>query len=367
MTVQLPDGHCLGFGHAECGLKEARVEVLRWRGLLSLALNGQLGAAEAYVAGDWRSPDLAAVFAVITANAEALASPLAGTGASRLLSRWQHRRNANTRAGSKRNIEAHYDLGNAFYRQWLDPSLFYSSALFTHAQQTLTEAQAAKARRIIDLAEIQDGDRVLEIGCGWGSFAEALLDTKECTLRGITLSREQLAQSRARLAGRNARFELTDYRDITGSYDAVVSIEMLEAVGAENWPTYFRVLKDRLRPGGTAVIQVITIADDRFDGYRRRADFIQKHVFPGGMLPSPQVLRDQIAAAGLHLDHVEFFGASYARTLRHWHQSFEDAWPRIEPLGFDARFRRLWRYYLLSCAAGFDAGIIDVGLFQIRL
>jgi cyclopropane-fatty-acyl-phospholipid synthase len=285
-----------------------------------------------------------------------------------LLHRWQHRTRANTPAGSRRNIEHHYDLGNAFYACWLDAGMSYSSALFRHPSQSLEEAQTAKQDRVLELLDVQQGQRVLEIGCGWGGLAERLA-VAGCHVTAVTLSPSQYDYTQARLAkaGLSARVDLRlqDYRSIEGSYDRIVSIEMLEAVGEAWWPTWFTMLHSRLRTGGIAVFQTITIDDARFDAYRTRADFIQRYIFPGGMLPSPHALRAQVARAGLTSLGMETFGDSYARTLALWQERFQAAWLEIAASGFPDRFKLMWEYYLSYCEAGFRAGSVDVGLWRV--
>jgi cyclopropane-fatty-acyl-phospholipid synthase len=287
---------------------------------------------------------------------------------ARLLNRLWHMLRANTRSGSRRNIIQHYDLGNAFYACWLDQGMSYSSALYRERDMSLEAAQTAKQDRVLDLLAPQPGQTVLEIGCGWGGLL-ARLAARGCSATGITLSDAQHAYAVAMLeaAGlaESTDVRLQDYRDLDGAFDRIVSIEMFEAVGESYWPLYFAQLRGRLKPGGVAVLQVITIADDRFDHYRRAPDFIQRHVFPGGMLPSPSAMREQIARAGFRLDAVEYFGESYARTLRAWRERFGAAWPDIAAIGFPPHFRRLWEYYLGYCEAGFRVGAIDVGLWRL--
>ena len=280
--------------------------------------------------------------------------------------RLQHRLNANTKRGSQRNIRHHYDLGNDFYAAWLDSGMSYSSALFSADDQTLEDAQSAKQRRIMALLDTRPGDTVLEIGCGWGGLAEQLAQAG-CRVTGVTLSAAQLeyASERLKRPDTEADLRLQDYRDVAGVFDRIVSIEMMEAVGEAYWPSYFSALHDRLRPGGLAVLQAITIDEDQFDGYRRCTDFIQHYIFPGGMLPTVTEIGRQSARAGMELLSVERFGASYARTLAEWHRRFLAAWPEIERHGFDARFRRMWEYYLSYCEGGFRAGTIDVGLYVL--
>lgn len=277
--------------------------------------------------------------------------------------------NRNTRRGSRRNIAAHYDLGNEFYRQWLDAGMSYSAGLFSSGGETLEQAQNAKLDRVLRLLELAGGERVLEIGCGWGALAERLVQNR-CSLIGITLSNEQLAYAQQRLSGQapaeHCNLRLQDYRDVRGNFDRIVSIEMLEAVGEAYWPTYFKKLHECLRPGGIAVLQVITIDEARFENYRHRPDFIQKYIFPGGMLPTPEIIGREASKAGLHLVSNEFFGDDYARTLEEWRTRFQNAWPQIKALGFDQRFKKMWDYYLAYCQVGFETAAITVGLYKFK-
>ncbi len=277
-----------------------------------------------------------------------------------------HRGNRNTHDGSRRNIAFHYDLGNAFYERWLDRGMQYSSAIRV-GDDDLEAAQAHKLDRIGTLLDVAGGESVLEIGCGWGAVSERLA-AMHCAVTAVTLSAEQLAYARDRLesAGLEADLRLEDYRDVTGRFDRIVSIEMIEAVGEEYWPAYFETLRERLVPGGHAVIQAILISEDRFEDYRRNPDFIQTHIFPGGMLLTRTAMREQAEAAGLSLRHEELHGKSYAWTLAEWRSRFHAAWGEIEPMGFDARFRRMWDYYLAYCEGGFRAGMIDVGLYVLE-
>lgn len=349
---------------------EASIVLHRWRALRRLALGGDIAFAEAYGDGDWSSPDLASVVELAAVNGPTLDRRIGGTILSRIGNRIAHLRRANTRAGSSRNIIAHYDLGNDFFAAWLDPGMTYSSGIYRSAGTTLEEAQTAKQDRAIELLDLRGGESVLEIGIGWGGLAERILAAHDGRLTGVTLSPSQLAWARERLAraGLAARAELRlqDYRDVAGTFDRIVSIEMLEAVGEAYWPAYFRTLRERLAPGGVAVLQVITIAEERYAAYRRGADFIQRHIFPGGMLPTPRIVQEMAASAGLRLDHEETFGASYARTLADWHRRFLRALPEVARCGLDERFQRLWRYYLAYCEGGFRAGAIDVGFYRLR-
>lgn len=369
LTIETPDSQRLAFAGDASG-PQAILTIHRWRTLRRLLLGGDVGFAEAYMDADWSSPDLVGLIELAARNQAAIASATRGAVLARLAGRLRHLSRANTRRGSRRNIAAHYDLGNDFYAHWLDAGMTYSSALFSDVDTSLESAQAAKYGRAAALLALQGGERVLEIGCGWGGMIETLAGRMGCNVTALTLSRAQrdFAAKRVFEAGLGDRVDLRlqDYRDVDGSFDRIVSIEMLEAVGEAHWPTFFAQLSDRLVSGGVAVLQVITIADDRFARYRRRADFIQRYVFPGGMLPSRSVLAQHIAETGLRLSAVEPFGDSYRRTLAEWQRRFQHAWPSIAPLGFGPRFKRLWEYYLAYCEAGFRVGAIDVGFYRIE-
>ncbi len=370
LRLVLPGGEKRVFtGQRDSG-PAAELTIRDPRAIIRLIRGGDVGFAESYLDRQWDTPDLPALLAFIICNEQALKGVAGGGSLSRLMNRLYHWRRHNSRRGSRRNIASHYDLGNAFYRCWLDAGMTYSSALFEQPGQDLDQGQQAKYRRIAELAKLRPGAEVLEIGSGWGGFMEYAAGHLDCRVHGVTLSREQLAYANNRMqtAGIDERAvaTLTDYRDTQGQYDAVVSIEMLEAVGEAHWPRYFQTLHQRLKPGASAVVQVITIADDRFARYRRRPGFIQRHVFPGGMLPSPSQLREQAERAGLVPDHEQTFGLSYARTLAQWRERFIAAWPKIAGQGFDERFRRLWDYYLCYCETGFRAGTIDVGIYRFR-
>ncbi len=347
---------------------EAVVVLHRWRALRRLVTGGDIGFAEAYVAGEWSTPDLVALIAMAAKNYESIERGVLGWAPFRAVNRIRHLRNANSKAGSRRNIAFHYDLGNDFYRLWLDPSMTYSSALFRDPGQSLEEAQRAKQAEVIERLQLAGGERVLEIGCGWGSLATRLA-ALGARVTALTLSQRQLAHTRElaevqRVADRvDARLE--DYRDTTGTFDRIVSIEMLEAVGEQYWPTYFAKLRERLRPGGKAVLKVITIAEDRFETYRKSVDFVQRYIFPGGMLPTRGVILRQARRAGLTLVATMPFGGSYAATLAEWRRRFLAAWPEIERLGFPPSFRRLWHYYLAYCEAGFRTGVLDVAFYVL--
>ena len=346
----------------------ARISIHSWRVAGRVLLASSVGFAESYMAGEWSSPDLGELLRLAGQNSALLPS-LKWLRPPRPLLRLRHALRRNTRRGSRRNIAAHYDLGNAFYEKWLDAGMTYSAGLYSSTGQSLEAAQDAKLDRVLHLLDLEGSEQVLEIGCGWGGFAERLLGASRCGVTGITLSKEQLAYGRDRLGSEIARgrcdLHLRDYREVSGRFDRIVSIEMLEAVGQAYWPTYFKQLRGLLRSQGIAVLQVITIDETRFETYRRNPDFIQRYVFPGGMLPTAEIIRQEAARAGLEVVHCEFFGDSYARTLEEWRRRFERAWPSIEALGFDGRFRRMWDYYLAYCRAGFETGALDVGFYKM--
>jgi cyclopropane-fatty-acyl-phospholipid synthase len=369
LTVRLPDSQVRVFGKAEAA-PNAEIDVRDWRFFRRVLVDGDMGFAEAYMEGFCDSPDLPSLIRLLLANEQTLGNITRTNFFHGLLLKLLHRRHENTREGSKKNIHAHYDLGNEFYGLWLDPSMTYSSALFSSADQSLEEAQHQKYRRVAELAGVREGESVLEIGCGWGGFAETAAKDFGAAVYGITLSKEQLHYAEQRLAaqglGNLATLHLEDYRDTKGAFDHVASIEMIEAVGEAHWPTYFKAVHDRLKPGGTASIQAITIDENDFEAYRNGPDFIQRFIFPGGMLPSVAAMQRHAGAAGLVLRSELSFGDSYAATLAAWRQRFLEAWPAIEAQGFDAAFKRLWTYYLAYCEAGFRAGKVDVGLFTLQ-
>ena len=324
LTVALPSGARLVLRGRLPGL-QAELSVRNWRVLRRLLTGWDIGFADAYVAGEWSSSDPVAVLKWAVQNRAAV-KPLKLFRLPQVGLRLRHAMNRNTRRQSRRNIAAHYDLGNAFYATWLDAGMAYSSALYSAPSQTLESAQQGKNEKVAALLNLHGGERILEIGCGWGGLAEHLARRHHASVIGITLSTEQRDHARDRLkaeiaAGR-CDIRLQDYRDVAGAYDRIVSIEMLEAVGEAYWPLYFRTLRERLKPGGAAVVQVITIADDRYATYRRKPDFIQKYIFPGGFLPTKSLVKENGRAAGLEPDAVECFGPSYARTLAEWRRRF---------------------------------------------
>jgi cyclopropane-fatty-acyl-phospholipid synthase len=367
LAIATPGAHRFVI-HGRRNGPQVRLTIHSWRLLARLAFGWDIGLAEAYMAGEWSSPNLVALLHLASCN-RAMADKLNFLRNPRLGIRLHHTLNRNTRRGSRRNVAAHYDLGNEFYAQWLDAGMTYSAGLFSSADQTLEEAQQAKIEHVLDLLDLNGGENVLEIGCGWGGLAERLLEKHGSSVTGITLSAEQLAYAQRRLQASIAEgrcdLRLQDYRDVRGTFDRIVSIEMLEAVGEAYWPTYFDRLRSLLRPGGIAVLQVITISEDRFESYRRRPDFIQKYIFPGGMLPTTRIIERKITRAGLQLVSKEFFGEGYARTLANWRFRFRHAWSEIKTLGFDARFKRMWEYYLAYCQVGFDIPVLDVGLYKL--
>lgn len=367
ITVVTPDGRRIAHQGRLPG-PEAELHLRRWRALRRTLLQGDIGLANAYIDGDLDSPDLTALLALLDRNADAIGALGRGWLAARLLRRLRHLARPNSPRGSRRNIVAHYDLGNAFYERWLDDGMQYSSALFTEPAQSLEQAQEAKLDRVLALMDARPGQRVLEIGCGWGALAERLARLG-CDVTAVTLSPAQLASAKARIAAAGladrVELRLQDYRELTGSFERIVSIEMVEAVGQAYWPDYFATLKSHLAQGGNALLQAITIAEERFDAYAADADFIQHMVFPGGMLPSRRALADQAGAAGLAQQHQETFGASYAATLALWRQRFQAGWAEIAPLGFDEAFRRLWTFYLCYCEAGFRNATVDVGFYRL--
>ena len=364
-----PDGRLHAFIGSSPG-PQAMLRIHDWRVFDNVLRAGDIGFAESYIAGRWDTPDLARLLAVVAINHTALEKAVYGRWWGALFYRIRHLLHGNSRGQAKRNVQAHYDLGNAFYALWLDGTMTYSAAQFEgRLDRSFEEAQATKYERILENLGVKAGDTVLEIGCGWGGFAEHAVRSRGCRVHGITLSKEQLAYARERLerAGLadRATFELRDYRAVRGEYDHVVSIEMFEAVGEKYWPVFFRVVRDRLKPGCRALVQTISIADELFPRYRTGTDFIQQYIFPGGMLPSEEVFRDRASQQGLLVGDTFAFRLDYAETVRRWRQRFNARLAELHALGFDEKFVRTWNFYLAYCEAGFRAGTIDV--LQVEL
>lgn len=363
LTFVLPSGRELNVRGPEPG-PAGRLVVKDFRFVSRVLAGGDIGFGEGYMAGEWDTPDLSALLEVFTLNFDRLERLVSGNPWIRTLNVLAHALNRNSRKGSRRNIRAHYDLGNAFYSRWLDPTMTYSSARYERADQTLGEAQKAKYAALARQIDLRQGHSVLEIGCGWGGFAEFAAGEVGAWVTALTNSPAQYEFARERLfrAGlaERADVRLLDYRDIEGSFDRVASIEMFEAVGEAYWPRFFHKVRDVLSPGGRAGLQIITIRDELFRVYRQRSDFMRKYIFPGGMLPSEARLRQETASAGLEWESITRFGQNYARTLAEWGSQFEGAWDEIRTLGFDERFRRLWRFYLSYCEAAFRTGRTDV-------
>jgi cyclopropane-fatty-acyl-phospholipid synthase len=372
LDVQLPDGAMLHFGSADDGPRRAAIRLHDWTVCSAALKRGDIGFAESFIAGGWTTPDLVALLELFIANRDAIESVVYGTWWGSLAYRIKHLLHRNTRRGSAKNIHAHYDLGNPFYRLWLDETMNYSSALFEgDTGRDMAEAQRAKVRRALRECGVQPGSRVLEIGCGWGALAEAATAEFGARVTGVTLSTEQLAWAQERLARRGlaaqADLRLQDYRDIRDEpFDAIASIEMFEAVGREYWGSFFATVRDRLKPGGRACIQTITIRDDLFERYLKSTDFIQQYIFPGGVLPSAQAFRAEAAKAGLQVTGELAFGRDYAETLRRWRVRFLAQDRQVRQLGFDTRFMRIWEFYLAYCEAAFATGNTDVVQFTLR-
>jgi len=363
LYAQMPNGQQVCIDSGNDG-PVCRVVLHNWSLLRRVIFGGTIGVAESYMDGDWDSDDISQMLQFFLANTNIYHDVVSQSWLINISETIRHWLNRNNKAGSKRNIAAHYDLGNDFYTQWLDPSMTYSSAIYKDGVNSLEDAQREKYRHLAEKIGIKPNDHVLEIGCGWGGFAEYVAGEIGAKVTGLTISQEQLDYARARIkkAGLEHLVELKfqDYRDETEKYDHVASIEMFEAVGEQYWPTYFDTVKRCLKPGGTAGLQIITINRAGYETYRKRPDFIQKYIFPGGMLPSVTALESVTTQSGLQLDHELAFGPDYARTLAEWRVKFWDKWEDIKPLGFDERFKRMWEFYLFYCEAGFTIGSINV-------
>lgn len=365
LTVCLPDGtqHQLN-GRVEGHSAVLRIHDPRFAG--RVLKNGDIGFAEGYIEGEWDSPNLPVLLETLVNNYDHIRRLFDGNVLMKVVNWFGHHFNRNSRSGSRRNIHAHYDLGNDFYSAWLDRSMTYSSARYSREGLSLQDAQKEKYRSLAQVMDLKDGHSVLEIGCGWGGFAEFAAGEVGARVTGITISQEQYDFARRRIfeAGLSERadIQLIDYRDVQGRFDRVASIEMFEAVGREYWPTYFKKLHQLLQPDGRAGLQIITIQDQLFEEYQARTDFIQKYVFPGGTLPSEEALAQVLSQTGLHQDRVIRFGLDYADTLAEWRDRFENSWSMIEATDpkFDHRFKCLWLFYLAYCEAGFRSSRTDV-------
>ena len=329
-----------------------------------LIREGDLGFSDAYLEGWWSTSDLQDFMDLVHLGYEPVYDGFPGSALIRAYEQFRFWLQRNHRTQARANISYHYDLGNDFYALWLDDTMTYSSAIFETGQESLEAAQTAKYASMVDQMGVKPGDHVLEVGCGWGGFAEYAARERGLRVTGLTISEEQLKFARERIekAGLSGQVELRmqDYRDCKGEFDGIASIEMFEAVGEKYWPAYFKMIRDRLRPGARATLQIITVGDHRWEVYKRGVDFIQKHIFPGGMLPAPKILREQVENAGLQIVKSLEFGDSYDQTLRRWHHTFNDRWDEVAAMGFDDRFRKMWNFYLTSCASAFRAGTCDV-------
>ena len=374
LTLQLPDGSMQRFGGEAA--PHATLHLNNWNVFSAALKSGDIGFAETFIAGDWRTPNLTELLRVLVKNRTEVENVIYGSWAGRLLYRIKHLLNRNTRANSQKNIHAHYDLGNAFYQLWLDKTMNYSAAIFNgDFSQGLAQAQTTKVQRALVMAGVQAGDRVLEIGCGWGALAELATTQFGASIVGVTLSTEQLAFAQARLQrlgvatgpGEQADLRLQDYRDIADApFDAICSIEMVEAVGREYWPTYFASVAKLLKPGGRVCVQSIVIDDALFDRYVGATDFIQQYIFPGGCLPCPREFRKAAAAAGLEVVDEFAFGQDYAETLKRWREAFLAQRAQVLHNGFDERFIHIWEFYLAYCEAAFDEHNIDVLQYTLQ-
>jgi cyclopropane-fatty-acyl-phospholipid synthase len=370
LTLHFPDGQMQRFGGEAA--PHATLHLHNWNAFGAALKSGDIGFAESFIDGDWTTPDLTALLRVLVQNRTEVEQAIFGSWWGQLAYRIKHWLNRNNRSNSKKNIHAHYDLGNAFYTRWLDPSMNYSSALFGgNLNQSLRQAQEAKVRRVLEQAGVQAGDRVLEIGCGWGALAEMATTRFGAHVTGVTLSTEQLAFAQDRMqrlgVADQADLRLQDYRDISDApFDAVCSVEMIEAVGKEYWPTYFASVANLLKPGGRACIQSIVIDDALYARYINSTDFIQQYIFPGGCLPSPSVFRAQAQAAGLEVSEEHAFGFDYAETLKRWREDFLHHRDEVLTLGFDKRFMHIWEFYLCYCEAAFMEKNIDVVQYTLR-
>lgn len=368
IEFSLPDGRVFKVQGKEAG-PVARVDVIDPECFARLVRDGDVGFLEAYMDEQWRTPDLQGFMDVIFMNMEQVGIRFPGAGLVKLFEKIRHWLNTNTKRQARKNISYHYDLGNDFYGLWLDDTMTYSSALFETGQESLEAAQNKKYAQMCDLIGVKEGDHILEIGCGWGGFAEYAASQRGARVKGLTLSQEQhdFAVARMERAGLSDRVEIAmqDYRDEKGKYDGIASIEMFEAVGEKYWPVYFDQLNKCLKEGAKASLQIITVPEERFSVYRNSVDFIQKYIFPGGMLPTEEILKREIDRVGMDFDSIVDFRRSYSTTLRRWFEAFNERWGEIGQMGFDDRFRRMWNIYLTGCASGFEYD--TTGLIQITM
>ncbi len=372
LKMVLPDGNIREFGNKSDAL-HAELQILDWSVFKQVLSHGDIGFAESYIRGEWNTPDLKAILELAIRNRTILEKAIYGSWYGSILYRIKHWLRDNSKTGSRKNIHAHYDLGNAFYTLWLDPTMSYSSAWFSEGEkQSLADAQRAKVSRILQSLDTKPGDHILEIGCGWGGVMEEALRSNTA-ITGLTLSTEQKAFAEDRLKKVQSQVEhskpfevrLQDYRDCQEQFEGIASVEMFEAVGEKHWPEYFQTIAKCLKPGGKACIQTIVIAEELFERYRHNTDFIQQYVFPGGMLPSRTSFKESAAKAGLQIEGEFAFGADYAKTLCLWRDNFNQKLDEVHSLGFDEAFIRLWNFYLMYCAAGFEERNIDVVQFTL--
>jgi len=363
LTIVWPDGRRTCHGQAG---EQVTLTMRNYEPVTQLLFNGSNGFAESYILGHWEVDDLNAFFLLVMRNERALFDHFAGGWLARLKNTIAHMLKRNSKSGAKKNITFHYDLGNEFYRLWLDDTMVYSSAVFDSAEQSLEQAQRQKMAKAIGLLELRNDHSVLEIGCGWGALSHAMATSAECQVDALSLSHEQLAYARENYSvDQRINYSFKDYRDARGLYDRIVSIEMFEAVGQRYWERYFASLNRLLRSGGIAVLQVITIAEDRFDEYCENPDFIQRYIFPGGMLPTRTHLMNLIKNSGFELVADSWFGQDYATTVSRWRDTFESHLPTVRSLGYDDNFIRMWRYYFAYCEVGFTLGSTDVGMLKL--
>lgn len=372
LKMVLPDGNIREFGN-KSNVLHAELQILDWSVFKQVLSHGDIGFAESYIRGEWNTPDLKAILELAIRNRTILEKVIYGSWYGSILYRIRHWLRDNSKTGSRKNIHAHYDLGNAFYTLWLDPTMSYSSAWFSEGEkQSLADAQRAKISRILQSLDAKSGDHILEIGCGWGGVMEEALRSN-IAITGLTLSTEQKAFAEDRLKKVQSQVEhsnpfevrLQDYRDCQEQFEGIASVEMFEAVGEKHWPEYFQTIAKCLKPGGKACIQTIVIAEELFERYRHNTDFIQQYVFPGGMLPSRTSFKESAAKAGLQIEGEFAFGADYAKTLCLWRDNFNQKIDEVHGLGFDEAFIRLWNFYLMYCAAGFAERNIDVVQFTL--